>query len=417
MGWRTERAWPRVALFCGGRGSASIIRALLDGSACQLTLLINGFDDGRSTGLMRRLIPAMLGPSDFRKNLATVLDVASPSKRALGGLLELRLGAAAPLYGSDGLHSFAVEGDPARLAPPLASLVRHIEPGVLRQLRVHLRHALGHLQSAAPLLADADMAIGNLVLAGIFLQTGDFNRASKQFANLGRVRTRIENVCDGASRWLVALKEDGELLASESEIVAPQSAVPILESYLLPRHLDAATARALAPLSPRAKHAWLADRQVVARPSEGARAALAGVDLIVFGPGTQHSSLLPSYRIVAESIAQSPAVAKVLVANLRPDLDDPGGTASELIQRALRFMGDPENRRRSITHALVDVAGPEEGGHDPAELAGESCFRSIALIWRDWRDRQHTDRHDGVRVARELRSLLTQTEVQCEPAR
>ena len=259
------------------------------------------------------------------------------------------------------------------------------------------------------------MAFGNLVLAGIFLQTMDFNAALKQFATLGRARARIENVCDGVSRWLVALKDDGELLASESEIVAPQSVVPIRELYLLPQRLEAGTAQALAPLSRRAKHAWLAAREVRARPSEAALAALASADLIVFGPGTQHSSLLPSYRIVAEAIGRSPALAKVLVANLRPDLDDSGGSVSELIYRALRFMGDPKNQRRSVTHALVDVTGPEAGGLPPGQLAGMSRWRGITLIWKDWRDPRRADRHDGVQVARELTSLLMQPELRCEP--
>src|SRR5436305_9530460 len=97
---RADRAGPKVALFCGGRGSASIIRGLLDGTDCRLTLLVNGFDDGRSTGLVRRLIPEMLGPSDFRKNLSTVLDSSLPCECALKELLELRLGTGDELFGT-----------------------------------------------------------------------------------------------------------------------------------------------------------------------------------------------------------------------------------------------------------------------------------------------------------------------------
>ena len=81
-----------VALLCGGRGRAAIIRALLDSGRCHLSLLVNGFDDGRSTGAVRRLVPGMLGPSDFRKNLVTTLDPGKRDQRALGRLLELRLG-------------------------------------------------------------------------------------------------------------------------------------------------------------------------------------------------------------------------------------------------------------------------------------------------------------------------------------
>lgn len=413
MGRGTDPATPRIVLFCGGRGSASITRGLLDNADCRLTLLVNGFDDGLSTGLVRRLIPGMLGPSDFRKNLATVLDTSLPSERALEGLLNLRLHAADQLYGSNGLRGFAAHGDPARLARPLASLLSRIEPAVCRQLRAHLRRAVGYVQSAAPELADVDMAIGNLVFAGIFLQLGTFNAALKQFASLGRPRAQIENVCEGVCRWLVALKHDGELLASESEIVAHQSFVPIQRLYLLPQRVEESTARALAPLSRNEKQAWLAAREEFARPSEAALEALARADLIVFGPGTQHSSLLPSYRILAERIGRSPAAAKVLVVNLGPDSDDPGGSIPELIQRALRSMGDPENRRGSITHALVDVTGPEAGGLQPGQLAGVSRCQGIELIWKDWRDRRHAGCHDGARVAHELTSLLKRPEVRC----
>lgn len=60
----------RVVLFCGGRGSATIIRALLRQTDVELTLLVNAYDDGLSTGALRDFIPGMLGPSDFRKNLS-----------------------------------------------------------------------------------------------------------------------------------------------------------------------------------------------------------------------------------------------------------------------------------------------------------------------------------------------------------
>jgi hypothetical protein len=105
----------------------------------------------------------------------------------------------------------------------------------------------------------------------------------------------------------------------------------------------------------------------------------------------------------------------VLVANLRPDFDDPAGSIPELIQRALRSMGDPRNRRQSITHALIDMRGPEAGGLDPGRLAGVSRWSGIGLIWKDWRDPRHADRHDGARVARQLTSLLKRPEVRCRP--
>ncbi len=81
----------KVALFCGGRGSATIIRELLRTPEVQLALLVNAYDDGLSTGALRKFIPGMLGPSDFRKNFSYLLDLHSAQQYALKQLLEFRL--------------------------------------------------------------------------------------------------------------------------------------------------------------------------------------------------------------------------------------------------------------------------------------------------------------------------------------
>ena len=62
-----------------------------------LGLLINAYDDGLSTGELRKFIPGMPGPSDFRKNLSCLLDLYSNQQYALRRILEFRL----PLDTSD----------------------------------------------------------------------------------------------------------------------------------------------------------------------------------------------------------------------------------------------------------------------------------------------------------------------------
>jgi 2-phospho-L-lactate transferase/gluconeogenesis factor (CofD/UPF0052 family) len=72
----------KVAVFCGGRGSATIIRELLRSTEVHLALLVNAYDDGLSTGALRNFIPGMLGPSDFRKNFSYLLDLYSDEQYA-----------------------------------------------------------------------------------------------------------------------------------------------------------------------------------------------------------------------------------------------------------------------------------------------------------------------------------------------
>ena len=68
-----------ITIFTGGSGCTELIGALnnlnLKTGKVKLNLIINGYDDGKSTGLIRDIIPGILGPSDFRKNCQNLLQV------------------------------------------------------------------------------------------------------------------------------------------------------------------------------------------------------------------------------------------------------------------------------------------------------------------------------------------------------
>ena len=55
-----------VVLLNGGRGAAAVIPALLARQGLHVTSVVNAYDDGKSTGEIRRFF-GMLGPSDIRK--------------------------------------------------------------------------------------------------------------------------------------------------------------------------------------------------------------------------------------------------------------------------------------------------------------------------------------------------------------
>lgn len=58
-----------ITIITGGSGSENIQKGLYNISPhLKLNLIINGYDDGKSTGVLRNLFPGTLGISDFRKN-------------------------------------------------------------------------------------------------------------------------------------------------------------------------------------------------------------------------------------------------------------------------------------------------------------------------------------------------------------
>src|ERR1700733_11110226 len=134
----------RVVLFCGGRGSATIIRALLRQSDVELTLLVNAYDDGLSTGALRNFIPGMLGPSDFRKNFSYLLGNYSNAQYALKNLMEYRLPISTGSVEIESLARFARDGDFDLLTSPLKDWFVQLPPALSARVRILLGRVFDH---------------------------------------------------------------------------------------------------------------------------------------------------------------------------------------------------------------------------------------------------------------------------------
>ena len=90
------------------------------------------------------------------------------------------------------------------------------------------------------------------------------------------------------------------------------------------------------------------------------RERIAAADLIIYAPGTQHSSLFPSYltKDLSRAIASNLTAIKLLVTNIQPDAEISGSTAVDIIERAVYYLKEkgtlPLPVPTLITHYLIN---------------------------------------------------------------
>ena len=133
----------------------------------------------------------------------------------------------------------------------------------------------------------AGHALGNLLLMGLEQATGSFDRAVEAMSHVLKIRGRVlPATLDNAQ--LAATMDDGSVVTGESQIVSD------------PRHI---------------KHMTLLPNRV--SPYAMVLQAINEADLILLGPGSLFTSLIPNLLIDGVAIAIEEAAAeKMLIANL-----------------------------------------------------------------------------------------------------
>lgn len=394
-----------VVIFCGGRGSASIIHELLRRPNIHLTLIVNAYDDGLSTGSLRKFIAKMLGPSDFRKNLSYLVDPHSEGQIALKKLLEFRIPQNIDEYYIKNIIDFITQKKKMSVIQPLTELMEELGRPLLLRINQYLQTFFNYQQNTSQSFDYSDCSIGNLIFAGAYLiNDHNFNKTTEEISQVLCTRALLLNVSEGENRILVALKKDGELLYNETQIVNPQSSIPIYKIFFLEEPLSTKDKDFLKNQSVLDKETWLSEHEKLPIASPAAIEALKKADIILFGPGTQHSSLFPSYRIIYDALIHAKAPVKALVMNLAPDHDIHCLSASDIADRALMYMEDNDNHHQVITHILVDTMHTQKK-IDHKKLTLEKTYKNAEIIIDDFINHTQEHVHNGLSVTECVLSL------------
>ena len=219
---------------------------------------------------------------------------------------------------------------------------------------------------------------GNLFLAALTHVTGDFAEAVRVSSRVLAIRGRIfpstiSNVT------LEAILENGKRVHGETKITASRS--PIRKLMLVPRKV---------------------------RPLKESIEAIREADLILIGPGSLYTSILPNLLItdIASAIARSHA-PRVYIANL---MTQPGETTNYSVAEHLRAIQDHVKphivdyvvaNRQKVSPAVARRYRREGAAQVPVDSVGLRKM-GVQVLLGNLLDEQDKIRHRSARLARLL---------------
>jgi len=395
-----------VVILNGGRGASTIIPSLLANQRLHVTSVVNAYDDGKSTGEIRRFF-RMLGPSDIRKVQELMLPKDDPDHENYATLFQYRF----PL---DCNREDVLEQLKLFLDSESIELIgiRLNNTRVREKLKFFLAEFLKGLNIIEKTRQEqfdfADCSIMNCLYAGAFLASHrNIEQATisidRLFKLCGTVLpTSIED------KKLVAQRENGEILYSEAEIVELRSNVRIEQIYLLDQILDKST---FATIDNNEKRSYLERHHCYVGVSPGVRLALQRAEIIIYSAGTQHSSLYPTYMSagLAESISDNHSALKVFITNIGADYETPRYKASDYIFGAYRYLNLSDERNYSMEE-LFDVIFVNQSHFKDDETYveyDEEGFHDISIphLVDVFESEDNPGKHNGTKVVKIILDL------------
>ena len=330
-----------VAVINGGRGASGLISAFLERPYINLTSIVNAYDDGKSTGEIRKFF-AMLGPSDIRKVQQLMLPFDDRNFQTYQNLFNHRFPKDIDReFVFKEIYNFIGNEDSTLVGVKIDSF--YVESNIKKFLK-NFVNCLNSIEKLKNIKFNfSDCSIMNCIYAGAYLY---FNRniadSTLFFGKLFNLRgnvlaTSIEN------KYLVALRENGEMLYSEAEIVELRSNVRIERIYLLDAPLPK---NSFEKFSQEEKTYYLNQHNCNVPISQSVVLTLKQADIIIYSAGTQHSSLYPSYisKGLSETIANNKQALKIFITNIGADYETPKYMASDYILGAFKYLNLSDSR-------------------------------------------------------------------------
>lgn len=317
---KTEKL--KVVVFSGGTGAASLLKGLKyfdkTGQAMQVTSIVNAYDDGKSTGDVRRICN-VLGPSDIRKNQwHQYVNSHNIIDKSLEEFFTKRFN--------------ITRGEEKQFIQHLLDMW---------DFEKSYKDLFNETLTEYFLLPDAynisytDFNISNLFYAMLFRTIG-YEKTIQLFKSFLGIEDDVILISED-NLQLKAISQNGVHIHTEAQIVSWENpSDPITKIYFTPYNKHNLNSTDNISLKVNSKE-W----KNLLKPTLNPRAieSIISADLIIFAPGTQWSSLIPTYATKDfNNILKQSKAKKILLMNNSTDGDTRGINSNDLIKYINKYL-------------------------------------------------------------------------------
>lgn len=296
-----------IVIFSGGSGGASLVKGLksfdVTKKAMKITNIVNAYDDGKFTGVVRKVCD-VLGPSDIRKNQWTQFVNNNKVNLSYYEFFNKR-------------YSLS----PNKELKEVINLL-NIWNFKDNNMFIELVKEFFELASQKENISFNDVNISNIIYAMMFRKYGYIKTIEYFKNNFLEIEDDVLLISED-NLILKAITANKHIINSEAEIVNWNNELDPIEDVFFVK-------------SPGDSY----EHRVIPKMSNYISNVILEADLIIFAPGTQWSSLIPTYKTegFVDLINSATETKKILLMNNIQDKDSIGVTAGQFIEKINKIM-------------------------------------------------------------------------------
>ena len=405
-----------IVIFSGGRGNKNLFFEVQKQmkSINELTVIINGLDDGASTGEIRRLFNYKAhGISDFLKAILSL----SPDKKLIDAMearfpnvnnFEERL----LLYRN--LHKILYKGYIPKYFEPLSLISDKKRKLIIEKLSIFFNYFYINRDEIIDI---EDFKIGNILFGALLIESNlDFNKAISAFSKFCNLDNNIKIYPNSNSvRYLSGLLKNGILLPNEASVVLTRTTHSIRDIYQMANPITMNQIRKLSSIEIEDKINFLESLRSIPTLNEETKDKLISSDIIIYGSGTPYSSILPSLetqdiaRFISANIAP-----KVMIANLKKETNNfvnISDLVEDLFKHLSRSTTKKLNKKDLLTHLIVseDIdSNIESKSITFDENVIIKKYPWLRIIKGNFIDKSNAAAHNGKKVLEAIFSIINE---------